>query len=94
MSHTLDLPNANSSTDFEFIRFSMNNKSVVVSKDSDFLDYYLVKKEPYKLLWISIGNISNNDLLEIFDRNFLEMKDLIEENSLIELSRESLIVHL
>ncbi len=36
-------------TDTEIAKKSMTEKSVVISKDSDFLQRFLIKKEPYKL---------------------------------------------
>ena len=64
--HTLDLPNGNRTTDAEINTLSLQENRVVVSKDSDFVDSFLLSKEPYKLLLISTGNISNKDLEAIF----------------------------
>lgn len=56
--HTLDLPRRNATGDSEINRFSLAENRVVISKDSDFYDSYTARKEPYKLLYLTMGNIS------------------------------------
>lgn len=70
-SHTKDLPLQNATDDLEIIKVSMQEKRVVVTKDSDFFDTFLLKKEPYKILFIQTGNISTKDLKSVFE-TFLE----------------------
>lgn len=46
--HTLQLPDKNFTSD-NFIRsISISEKRVVITKDSDFYDSYILKKEPTK----------------------------------------------
>ena len=61
--HTLDMPAQNRTTDGEIVRFSRLETRVVVTKDSDFVDSFLLRGEPEKLLFITIGNIENNELV-------------------------------
>lgn len=67
--HTSELPKANSTSDEEIVELSLNENRIVISKDSDFYNRYLRKSEPYKLIVISTGNISNKSLLEDFYGN-------------------------
>jgi len=60
--HTLDLANANRTSDAEINAISIAEQRVVITKDSDFVDSFLVQKKPWKLLLISTGNISNREL--------------------------------
>lgn len=60
--HTLDLPDANRTTDEQIIDLADREQRVVVTKDSDFVDSHLLRGRPPKLLLISTGNISNRDL--------------------------------
>lgn len=55
--HTLDMPDQNRTDDRDINRFSIEEERIVISKDSDFYDRYFLKLEPYKLLYISTGNI-------------------------------------
>lgn len=91
--HTLDLPNKNNTTDREIIRLSVSESLIVVSKDSDFLENYLIKKEPYKLILVSTGNISNSLLIDIFKKNMSKIISLLENNSILEITNSELLVH-
>src|SRR5438132_8021544 len=64
--HTLDLPNANRTTDAEINAISLQQNRVVITKDTDFVDSFLLSRKPYKLLLVSTGNISNNELEALF----------------------------
>ncbi len=89
--HTLDLPKKNATSDEEISRLSMAENRIVISKDSDFYNRYLVKVEPYKLLQISTGNISTNQLLGLFDKNLDKIVEEISYNFVVEITRNSLI---
>jgi len=89
--HTLDLPRRNLTDDIEINQVSLAEKRVVISKDSDFYDNYLAKQEPYKLLYLTTGNIHNYELLELFDTNLLLIIHSLNIGSVIELNQTSLI---
>lgn len=80
--HTLDLPKKNATPDPEIIRFADDENRIVISKDSDFLDNYILDGSPKKLLIVSTGNINNQNLIRLF-----------EENSVIEINEEDIQVH-
>ena len=63
--HTLDLPQGNRTSDQALITFSLTEHCVVVTKDSDFVESFLLRHEPWKLLLVSTGNIGNNELFKI-----------------------------
>jgi predicted nuclease of predicted toxin-antitoxin system len=58
----LQLPEKNLSEDLVVIQVSMEQQRIVISKDSDFYDYYILKGQPHKLLLITTGNIVNKEL--------------------------------
>ncbi len=89
--HTLDLPGKNRSNDIEINRVSLKETRILISKDSDFYDRYLAKQEPYKLLYLTTGNISNPDLLELFDKNLLLIIHSLQTASVIEVNRKTVI---
>jgi predicted nuclease of predicted toxin-antitoxin system len=60
--HTLDLPKGNRTPDWEINEISEREQRVVVTKDSDFVNSFIVSGKPYKLLLVSTGNISNAKL--------------------------------
>jgi len=91
--HTIELPDQNKSSDGDIINVAEEQGRIVISKDSDFLDNYILSGKPSKLLIVSTGNISNNDLITLFDKNLDELKSLFTKNSVIEISRTEIIVH-
>ncbi len=90
--HTLDLPDANRTTDEAILDFVDQEQRIVISKDADFVDSHILRNRPAKLLLISTGNISNQ-LLETLLVPLLP--DIIREfatQSFLELSQSGLIV--
>jgi predicted nuclease of predicted toxin-antitoxin system len=67
--HTLDLPLGNETPDTFINDFSIAEQRIVITKDSDFVDSFLLHKKPYKLLLISTGNIRNAELEALFQAN-------------------------
>lgn len=92
-THTLDLPESNRTSDKEICRLSEAEDRIVVTKDSDFMDSYLLKKSPPKLLVVSVGNISNTRLIELFDTCFQEILKSFSESDFIEVTISGLIIH-
>ena len=90
--HTLDLPGKNVTDDNEINRVSQTEERVVISKDSDFYDSYTAHKEPYKLLYLTTGNIRNRDLLNLFDKNLLLIVRTLQNGSVVEINRNNIIV--
>jgi len=63
------LPEKNKTTDKEVTRIALSESRIVITKDNDFLSSYIVKKQPEKLIIVSTGNITNAELLQLFDLN-------------------------
>jgi len=91
--HTLDLPDRNFTGDLTIVGISVAEQRVVISKDSDFFDYYLLKGQPYKLLFITVGNIVNRELIALFEANWPQLIQLLDQFSVIEMDQERVIVH-
>lgn len=89
--HTLDLPEKNNSTDQFIISFAQSENRVVVTKDDDFLQSHILFSKPKKLILVKTGNISNNELLILFEKNFLNLQNLLENNNLIEITRNEIV---
>jgi predicted nuclease of predicted toxin-antitoxin system len=67
--HTLDLPDRNRTSDEIINDLSARDLRVVVTKDTDFVDSFLLSNRPYKLLLIATGNIGNANLEDLFGSN-------------------------
>jgi predicted nuclease of predicted toxin-antitoxin system len=92
--HTKDLLNKNATSDTEINAISIRDNRIVITKDSDFLNSFLTIKEPYKLLLITTGNINNLELEALFAANLQSLVELFNNHSYIEMTRDSIIVHL
>ena len=90
--HTLDLPAATRTPDPEINRLSIEDQRVVVTKDSDFVDSFLLRRQPYKLLLVTTGNIHNKELLKLLNAQAGQIVNLLTQYDCVELARDSLIV--
>lgn len=91
--HTLDLPDRNRTSDLVINELSVKEQYVVVTKDSDFVESFLLSREPWKLLLVATGNIGNNELETLFLANVKMIVDGFEVFDFIELSRTSVVFH-
>lgn len=91
--YTSELPGGNRVTDAEINRLSISEERIVVTKDSDFVDSFLLVGHPWKLLWVSMGNIGNNELLHLFERYRLEIETCFAVSRYVEISATELIEH-
>lgn len=89
--HTTDLPNKNLSTDKEITELSLNQKLIVISKDSDFYVSFLQKAEPYKLIYLTVGNMTTNEIISLFSNNLKLIVEQIAENHVIDISSKNII---
>ncbi|WP_276502252.1 DUF5615 family PIN-like protein [Terrimonas pollutisoli] len=86
--HTLDLEFGNETPDKIINAISITEQRIVVTKDSDFLDSFIVKKEPFKLILVKLGNTSKNDLLQFFLDHFNEIIEKIKTEDMLLLTKE------
>ena len=93
-NHTLDLPQGNRTSDQALITFSLMEHCVVITKDADFVESFLLRHEPWKLLLISTGNIGNDELLRLFQLNIDQLVEAFKTFDFVELNRTSMICHL
>jgi predicted nuclease of predicted toxin-antitoxin system len=77
------------SKDAEIASYADDNDCIVITKDADFRDSHFLKKSPKRLIKINLGNISNNELIVLFDNLLNEMDKLNTSTPfLIELDRD------
>ncbi len=91
--HTLDLPAANRTTDAEINELSARDLRVVITKDTDFVDSFLLFHKPYKPLLISTGNIANADPETLFVAEIPAIAAAFATYDYLELTRTTLIFH-
>lgn len=92
--HTLDLPKKNDTADIEIIDYAEETSVVIITKDSDFLQYRIVKGIPEKLLIIATGNIVNKELIKLFELNFSRIHSLFSEGyKVVEMDNDTITIH-
>ncbi len=89
--HTLELTDKNRTSDSAIVEISLAENRVVISKDSDFYDSYRAKREPFKLLYLTMGNIRNRDLLQIVETNLLLIIHSLQNGDVVEMNQTSVI---
>ena len=91
--HTRDLPEGNRISDVAVNDLSVRERCVLVTKDEDFVDSFLLHGRPHKLLLIATGNIGNRELEQVFRNNLTRIVSALEVHDFVELDRRSLICH-
>ena len=91
--HTSELPEGNRTTDQALAREADLEGRVVVTKDRDFRDGHLLSRSPRHLLVVTTGNITNRELLALFDGNLTAIVEALSESPFVELSPVGLILH-
>lgn len=91
--HTLDLPLGNRTPDAEMLDRADSGNLIIVTKDADFVESFLVTGRPPSLLLISTGNISNSELERLMRAHFDRIVEAFVEHRFVELGRDALVIH-
>lgn len=83
--HTLDLPLGTRTSDAELNRLSLQEERVRVTKDADFVDSLFLAKGLYRVLLVSTGHITNNELLHRFLLRFQQIVEALQQSEFVEL---------
>ena len=82
-------------SDSKICNFADQNGLIVVSKDSDFRNSFYINKSPKKLIRINLGNISNEELIQIFSANLDHFRALNNnEMFIVEIDKTSILYNL
>jgi predicted nuclease of predicted toxin-antitoxin system len=91
--HTLELTLQNRTPDSDLKEISLIEERIVITKDSEFVDSFVLKGMPYKLLLISTGNIKNADLELLFSQNLDWLVEAFEHHGFIEIDKTMVTIH-
>jgi predicted nuclease of predicted toxin-antitoxin system len=78
--HTSYYPNGHLLDDSTIIDIAIRENRIVITKDSDFLDNFLLNGVPPKVLMLQFGNISNLELIGLFDKEIGQIMDIFSNN--------------
>lgn len=90
--HTKQLKKGNQTKDSSVNELSINEKRVVITKDTDFYYSYLASHKPYKLVLVKLGNMRLSELKKYFKNNSNKIIELLEEHSFIILEKSKIRV--
>ena len=91
--HTTHFDNGHLLQDAEIILIAVEHGRTIITKDSDFSDYFYLKGSPPKILLLQFGNISNNDLIEYFEKYLDVLIEAFEGGSdYVHFSRSGIVV--
>ena len=94
-THVVEYPLGAFTSDIEIISIAIKENRIIVSKDIDFFDHYLLKKYPPAILLLQLGNIKNRDLFVFMDQNLDSISELFTENirRMILINRHKIIIY-
>lgn len=92
-THTVELPKGNRTNDSAIIEIADSQDRIVITKDRDFRDGHLLAGSPRHLLIVGTGNITNAELLTLFETNINAISEASTDADFIELQPATLILH-
>jgi predicted nuclease of predicted toxin-antitoxin system len=91
--HTLDLPAGNRTPDSQVIEVADRNGRIVVTKDDDFVTSRVLHGRPRRLVLVSVGNTSNDDLERHLFSHLESIVELLADEGFVEVTTTALVIH-
>ena len=91
--HTLDMPRGNRTPDAEILDRADADNLIVVTKDADFVQSFLISARPPGLLLIATGNVGNGELERLMRTHLGRIVEAFAEHRYVELGRDALVIH-
>ncbi len=89
--HTSSLPEGNATNDQDIILTAAED-GIVVSRDGDFYESFLLHGRPPKLIHVKVGNMRLKALIALFKQVAPQLIDLLGNYDLLELYEDKVIV--
>lgn len=92
--HTTYFTNGHLLSDKQIVEIAKTSNRIIVTKDSDFYDNYLVNGAPPSVLILQLGNCSNKDLIQLLDSNLDTILHSLQENAeIIIIDKQKIVVY-
>ena len=91
--HTLELPEKNKTQDNRINTIAESENRIVITKDNDFLESFLLVGKPPKLIIVKTGNIRNAELIAIFQTQLNKICLLLDDSALIVIYKNEIVAH-
>jgi len=89
--HTKDLPSGNETDDADIIKVAARD-GIVITKDEDFYQSFLLRGEPPQLIHVKVGNMRLREIIQLFEKVAPQLIDLLGQHDLLELYKDKIIV--
>ena len=70
-------------SDQDIWKWAKHSKSILISKDEDFVILHSSDQQPVPLIWIRVGNTRRKELLEWFERLLPDIMDKLNSGELL-----------
>jgi len=91
--HVNQILTGSSTPDTLVTQYADKNDCIVITKDADFRNSYLLRKTPRKLIRVCLGNLSNGELIGLINEHLATINHLnSKENFYMEINRESVVL--
>jgi predicted nuclease of predicted toxin-antitoxin system len=77
--HTSYYSNGHLLGDSVIIDIAIRENRIIITKDSDFLDNFLLNGVPPKVLMLQFGNIKNSELVSLLDIELVQIIDIFSK---------------
>jgi predicted nuclease of predicted toxin-antitoxin system len=74
--HVNNILQGSKSKDIEIAKFADFHNQIVICKDEDFENLHFATNTPRKLIRILLGNSSNSELIQVFEKHLVEIEKL------------------
>ena len=89
--HTLDMPLKNRTPDAAIVSRALQDGRVVITKDDDFVQAFLINGQP-PLLLISTGNITNDAPERLMRANLADIEAAFVAHRFVEITRDAMVI--
>jgi len=90
--HVINCPNGALTSDKEIIAIATKEARIIITKDSDFMDYYFLKGYPPAVLLLQLGNIKNQELFFLLNKHIEQITTLFANQTKLLIVQKSRIV--
>jgi len=90
--HTTHFENGHLLADKTIREIAIEENRIVVTKDNDFSELYYKFGSPPRLLYLTLGNIRNNDLIDWLDQQLPAIALLFSENASMVIASRSYLI--
>ena len=92
--HTTHFPHGHLLTDGQIETIAIGEGRIIITKDNDFPESYFKKGTPPRVLHLALGNIRNNELIDLLDQQISAIEQYFNEGAeMVAISSSQIIIY-